>query len=476
MRIRSTLSILALALTAACGDDVQEGLVIGALIDQTGSNSETSWVQAAQLAVRQVNEALDSEGSSMHFVLLPSDSENNPVKAQTRALDLVNGRDAKALMADTTQVTEAVGRLIYANQIDVAVQCSSCESRDFLNPAYVNPGDSQLQQVRNDPRGTLFRTSLSTDPMAYVAFDILRQLQGSLDRNNDGFIKLEFYGSDEAYGHAAVASLEDAAAVMFADYKSEIFADNKFAYERVFHAADAPTRVNYAADLTNLTNTNITDPPTPDTHSPDWIIMASYAGNAASFRETYVQFQNPSFPGLLFFPTFRQSNTLAQLGSGVNATQGLSMLVTADNDAGSVFAQDFQREYGFAPHFLDAAYYDNAVTLMLAAVIGGGANGTSDNVSAAAIRAALPSTSAAGGARAIPGVDGLRTAVRNIRAGAAINYDGASGPMDYDANGSVKNKLTRFTGVGGEFIDTGSKYDCIANSGPTCGVQPFVAP
>ena len=476
MRTTSRLSLLALVFAAACGSDTESGLVVGALIDQTGSNSETSWVQAAQLAVRQVNDALDAEGATMHFVLNVDDSENNPDKAQGRAIDLVNVRGAHALIADTTQVTESIGRAIYGNQIDVPVQCSSCESRDFLNPAYVNPGDTQLQAVRNDARGTLFRTSMSTDPQAYVAFDILSRLPGGFDRNNDGFVKFELYGSDEAYGHAAIASLFDAAQVLFANIISAQFVDNKLGIEIVFHDVSvSPSKVDYERDIRELSNTNIVNPPTPDTHVADYIIMASFAGNAASFREVYAAFLTTALPPVLYFPAYRQSNTLAQLGvQNSDNTVGISSLVTETDDAGQTFADDFRKAYGFEPHYGDAAYFDNAVTLMLAAV---GAGRAADNtISSAAIRAVLPQTSTVGGTRVIPGLDGMRLAVRTLRAGGSIDYAGASGPMNYDSTRSVANRMTQFTAQAGVFNDSGPAYDCVSNNDGHCGINVYADP
>lgn len=479
MRIRSTLTILALAFTAACGDDVQEGLVIGALIDQTGPNAETSWVQAARLAAAQMNAALEAEGSQMRFALELDDSENNSAKSQARALDLVNVRGAKALIADTAEVTEAVGRLVYANQIEVPVQCSNCESRDFLNPSTPNQGDPQLQQVRNDPRGMFFRTSMSTDPLAYVALDILRRGQsaglGGFDRNADNFVKLEIYGSNDADGRAAVESIYQAALVQLAPIITGDIATTRFGAEIILHDASVgPANVNYAADIAEMRDTDIAGVrPQPDTHSADYIIVATSAQYASSFREVYAAFLGQVLPPAIYFPTYRQSTTIAQLGASANTTIGVSTPVVASGEAGDTFTEDYRAAYGFDPNYKDAAYYDNATTLMLAAVIGGGSNGTSTSVASSAIRAAMPGTSAAGGTRVIPGVDGLRAAVRNIRAGAAINYDGASGPMDYDANRSVRNELIQFIGRNGQFQNFEPRYNCVQQDNDTCGITPY---
>ncbi|MGE5048115.1 MAG: hypothetical protein ACM3PC_06080, partial [Deltaproteobacteria bacterium] len=57
------------------------------------------------------------------------------------------------------------------------------------------------------------------------------------------------------------------------------------------------------------------------------------------------------------------------------------------------------------------------------------------------------------------GVTGFARAVRLIGEGRAVNYQGASGPCDFDAHGDVVAQLARFHVHAGQFVDA-EKYDC----------------
>lgn len=65
-------------------------------------------------------------------------------------------------------------------------------------------------------------------------------------------------------------------------------------------------------------------------------------------------------------------------------------------------------------------------------------------------------------------IQGFALAVQTILGGGTINYDGASGPVDFDALGNVASKFAEFEVIGGEFVET-TKYDCISD--PSCPEQ-----
>ena len=480
-------------LAAACGEGEDTGIVIGALIDQTGSNAESSWVQAIRLASDHMNRALEAQGNAVRFSVRFGDSGNDPALAAVRAVDLVAGEGARALMTDTTPVTEAVARLMYEPQpaFEMLVQCSGCTADTFLDPTTTVPGDPVLQAVRTNSRRNLSRTVMSTGPMAYVALNFFRTFTSpngnpSADRNGDRSVKLAFYGSDDASGRATTDALIRVAREMFeGDYGVANAAGTRLRLERILHDASlAPSQIDYFADIARLTDTNTEDSTTGlsfgDATGADFIFVTTYARYAASFREAVFSNRASNVVPALYFDTFRQSGTLYQLGAiAIEGAQGISPVVVADTDSGARFAADFVESSGFDPNLLDAQYYDNAVTIMLAALIGGASASDPAAVSPAQIAASLPRTSAVtpdrnGGAapeRVGPGVDSLRRAVSAIAARRPIDYDGASGPVDYDANNNVATKLTIFRGSEGTFADIVDPIDCLVSK-TTCGVDP----
>ena len=92
------------------------------------------------------------------------------------------------------------------------------------------------------------------------------------------------------------------------------------------------------------------------------------------------------------------------------------------------FAADFEASYGNAPGIFAPHQYDAAILLMFAMQRAGSTDGS-------AVRDALFEVSSPGGVLALPGRAPQTLLI--LQAGDDINYDGASGPVDFDENGDV---------------------------------------
>ena len=125
---------LCVALMSACptatGTDANT-IVIGAVVDRTGTNSSPSWSDAMVLAESHWNQALlDAQHRNLQFKLILQDSSQNPGVAVPRAIDVVHNSGAEALISDSSQNDIAINSLRYdddpSNDLDVPIQCSSC--------------------------------------------------------------------------------------------------------------------------------------------------------------------------------------------------------------------------------------------------------------------------------------------------------------------------------------------------------------
>jgi ABC-type branched-subunit amino acid transport system substrate-binding protein len=74
--------------------------------------------------------------------------------------------------------------------------------------------------------------------------------------------------------------------------------------------------------------------------------------------------------------------------------------------------------------------YDATIALALAAQSAGSVDGT-------AIRDALVKIAGPGGTTYIPGAEGIAAALKAIKDGKDVNYEGAATTLDWDANGDV---------------------------------------
>ncbi len=452
--MRGVSILVWVAVLASCTDDVvRDGAVIGVVVDQTSAEADTGWTQAMDLAAAQMNDALAAEGRlRTRFVLRIRDSQGLTSVAAEEARLLARDEGAIALITDSTDTARAALSLVYGGVAELPVQCSGCTSTELSIPDFVS-SDPIEQEVRRDSGNWLFRTVADTTAMAVV----MGRLAASLgDVNRDGLRKAAVYAADDPFGREASDAIT--AALLAGD--GVAVAPGVFVVEQIMHRPGDPNRVDYGRDVSRLLDgsTEAIDGGSSEADGePDVIIVASHAATHAAFVATYDA--TASVVPVLHFYRFRQSGSLYQLGSIAEGARGVSFIGT-DGAPGDVFARDFTRAYGFAPPALAATYYDNAVTLMLAALIA--------ETGAASMRDALGRTSERSGG-AVPvgaGEEGLRSAVSVIAAGSAIDYTGASGPVDYDADGNVRDRVAAFEVRGSAFVET-DVFDCV-RVGP-CG-------
>ena len=164
---------------------------------------------------------------------------------------------------------------------------------------------------------------------------------------------------------------------------------------------------------------------------------------------------------LMHTHNFRAARVLEALSSAVEGQEGTSQAVLGDGNSARVFSDDLQALTGQAPAFRDAAAYDAAMTLMLATLHAVKQNRleNADLVTGAMIRDSMRSINDRSGEPVDAGIVGFARAAHLIRQGKAIDYQGASGPCDYDARGDVVAQLARFR-VENQFVDV-EKFDCV---------------
>ena len=91
-------------------------------------------------------------------------------------------------------------------------------------------------------------------------------------------------------------------------------------------------------------------------------------------------------------------------------------------------------------------------------------------VTGAQIRDALWLLNDPAGTEITAGPDGIAKAAMLISAGMPINYQGVSGPLDFDTNAFVLGAMAHWVITNNHFVDQ-QIYDC--TKGPTC---PELAP
>ncbi|HEY3452909.1 MAG TPA: ABC transporter substrate-binding protein [Myxococcales bacterium] len=453
--------LLALSACAPAPQPAGKSIAIGVVIDRTGNNSEPSWVDAIRLARRHANLGLRQAGVDLQFDLLISDSGNEPAVALPRAVELVREKGARALILDTTQNDVAVNRLNYdddpGNDLGVPLQCGSCTPGSMNNPAATDPDPISQLALRNS-LGWNFRSVMSTKSISEVLVRLMLQADGG-DANHDGVFKVAFYGSDEAFGRGAGKDLKA--------FLTSMHPNPPPLFEERYHPRDAdPSSYAWSEDLRALADGLNSTTGAVD-GVPDFVAVADFAQQQAAVIKAWRQ--GGFAPRLLHYHSLRFSTVLETLGSMSEGAEGVSHVLFDAGPAGERFASDYAAVYGEGPRYRDSNYYDAAMTFMLAAIVAAAGKADPLDVSGRDLRDAMALTSVRGGEPVGTGPDEFARAVQLASEGHAIDYQGASGPMDYDALGNVSGRLAHFRAEGGAFVDV-ARFDCVSD--PTCPEVP----
>jgi hypothetical protein len=450
-----SLTLAGLGALPACsgGSDAApntQTITLGAVVDSTGTAGDGNWANAVTLAADQVNAALAAAKSVVRFRFLVADSTNVPTVAVPRGVDLVRNEQAKGLVTDTSQDTLETLKLQYdpdpANHLDVPIVGLAPTSPSFGNPAAINP-DAMTQAAFRDLDNWAFRTVMSTALHGRVFAEIVRAAGTNGDRNGDGQVKVSIIASNEPFGLGYVAVIKAGLAAVL---PSAIVETITFAT-----TLDPNDIAAFAAQYAKAVDAHNEETGTDD-GVPDMVAVVTFPSQTASIIKAHVQ-AGSTVP-LLGGMGMRANKVLVSLGSDANGQGGLSPILIEQNQSGNTFATDLHGMTGLPPAQADAMSYDAAVTMMLAALIATHDQADATAVTGAQIRDAFRATSDPAGEIVRTGTTELGKAVKRIQDGLPINYEGASGPCDYDENG-----IARFTVTGGTFVDS-AVFDCVQDA------------
>jgi len=449
------IAFAALIACSACKQQAPKTatVVLGQVIDRTGSIATPSWSDSIRLAVGTANQALKQAGhTELRFELAEANSGNAPAMARDGALQVVQKDGAKAIITDSSQDDIAIASLPYdgdpAHDLSVPVVCMACTTPAIGDPAATD-ADAVKQAALRNSKGWNFRTTMSDAYQARVLAHMLTSGPAKGDSNGDGHLKLGIYASDDPYGHGFSQSLAE-------DIRQ---LSPEASVEQIFHDVKAvPAEYLWAADVARLTDKrNETTGKTDG--MPDAVVVISFPKFEINFTRAWLD----SAPRVRLVHThnFRAMRVIEVLAAAVEGQEGTSQAVLGDGASARVFTDDLKALTGQAPAFRDAAAYDAAMSLMLATVHAVKRNALADpaQVTGAMIRDSMRAINDPKGEPVDAGAEGFARAVQRIHEGRAINYQGASGPCDFDEHGNVVTHLARFHVHAGQFVDA-EKYDC----------------
>ena len=390
-RALAVASALAVSIAlASCGGGSGAGpdhLVIGDLVPLRGDLAAygPGGRKAVDLAVREARSASRDSRDPLAVTVRHEDTETSDAIAENAARHLVDDRDASCLVGDwTTSGTFAVGEDVAANR-----------SVPLISPSATNPEISSL-----DDGGFVFRTAPSDDLQARaLAVLAARTLGGARGRT------VAVAGRDDVYGPRFAGHFAQAWRQMGGKVSGPILYDPG----KLHHRADARRIVAGHPDAYLI----VDFPDSFDRLAPDLL-------------------RAPGFdPHRLFLPAAMAVPNVRDRGipaAAVDGAHGVLPGAVAPTPEGRFFRRLYRRSPA-APRAMtafDAQAFDAATLCYLATVSAGSSNGD-------AIAARIRDVASPPGRKVGPG--DLATAVRLLRRGVGIDYQGASGPLDLNASG-----------------------------------------
>ena len=467
------LVALAPALAAGCGSSSSGPtamVTMAVILDRTSQSGGLLAIpDVVQLAIDDMNAGIKQAGGVKGLGFDHSDGDSSGSGSATisgqLATMLVQG-GAKLVITDNSNNTLSVMRDDYdddtTNDLNSPILCVLCGSSVINNPMATNP-DPITQEALHNTKGWSFRVIQDSKYFAPVAVArALAMAGGDGDGNHDGLVKGSLYGSNEPQGLAAVDGF--AAALATAVPTASI--------EKIFHDPGAdPNGTLWATDSGRLTDnrnetTNVIDGP------PDFIYESSLPGTAIAFTKAYVQ-GNYGVPLLHGAPFGNETATLT-LGDLANGQEGVSYATYYPGASADFFVSRFKDHFGKSPesHERDGATTYDAINLAALAVIMASKDlDDPSTVTGAQIRDTLWKLNDPNGEEILAGPDGIAKAIPLIKAGMPINYNGISGPIDWDQNAFVLGAMAHWKITNGHYVDQ-ELYDC--TKGAPC--TQYVAP
>jgi ABC-type branched-subunit amino acid transport system substrate-binding protein len=430
------LGLLALPLSA---ESTQGKTVvkIGALLDQQQGTLSTSplFTMAVELAVLQMNEALEHRGARVEFEVVFGNAKSSAAVARPLALDLINKDGVVGLLTMTSGETQGVNRYNYQDAAlvvnPVPITCFQCSSGSINDTANADPSFA-------DPDKWLFRVFYNANYEAAVLSQVIAN--SATDTNGDGTLKV---GILHDPGHASVAN------AITTELLSH-FHSGAVSVERTSLAAFtvAPAPPDFVAAWAAVMAGN-----------PDVVVMAMLPGVAGDGIKAYRAggYTLPISSNNAFRRDFLLANsTVAAAAEGL---EGSSVTLVDNSASGQDFLEAFEAYSGQKPELTSSGAYDGVMTLMLAALAAAGDSHRPDELTPAAVRDALARINDPAAPKIRPTVEDLSFAARLLWAGKTINYEGAYNSDDWNAVGDIFPPLVHWKVENGRFVEK-ELYNC----------------
>jgi hypothetical protein len=469
----SGASVIAGLLGAGCSDDAAEddtvAITLGATISRTGTSAVGTWESALSLAAGDAADGLrDAKyptGARLDFKVRIADTVNDTTKTVAKGREMV-ADGAKILMVGTSSDAMALSALAYdgdeANDIDVPIVCIACSSPALHDPNAKNP-DPVLAAANRNQEGWLFGLAMASTYQSRVLWNIISDMTpggaapGDVDGN--GIAKISTVAQLDGFGTG------------FQDALGAIVEPEGVVYEKLTFATteDVNAEKVWSALVDRLTDnqtTSVTGVPAIDSE-PDIVIEFAFPQFSLALVKAYAAAgEQRTF---LHTHSMRERPVVLSADAALNGHEGTSYL-PSDGESGALFDRHFRDVFGVARESQwDSGAYDTGFLTALAVVVASQGLDDPAAVTGDEVRVALKTLNHPRGEIIRPGRAQFARAVELIAEGEPIDYEGASGPCDFDEFGRALNRISHWRANDKEVTDL-AVYDCVSE--PTCPKLP----
>jgi hypothetical protein len=493
----ATLSLLIPAAIGGCGDSTSKpttpaiNVTVGAMLPRTGPNANSDWVSAVELAVTDMTAAVKAAKmltQPVTFTVEEKDTASDEAMSYA-AMGAYSTDGAKIVITEASNAAIGSNKWNY-DQIDLAAAGTAAPSplpvisftatSASLNNATATDMVPVRQEALRDANNWFYRTCPVSNNLSQIR---LNEIFGGLfpgtngDVNSDGFVKAVWIGSSDTSTQSSInGDITAVTKYLGTPAGMAAIGGKTFISEKVlFDPGTDPTSFDYTLNITQATDAH-NETTMMDDVVPDLIINKALPNIAIPFIKAYKQ--NPNNIYKIFQDgSFRRNTLLVALGTSADGQVGVSNIAVMNNDSGTLFASEQSAKTGYLPAAYESQGYD-AMALALLAVIKASIDNkdaitdattmmvnpnllTPDMVHTALGELNTPNADVSFGA----GATEFKNAIEALQNKQTVNYNGASGNVDFDANGDTRDFATVWQIQGGVFHET-QYFDCVTDN--TC--------
>ena len=381
---------------------------VGAVLSLTGAYGAhgVPISRAAQLGVEQVNEARAALGVGCELVYDVRDSNTQASVAVDAARKLIDLEGVTALVGPISSGITAPLLSSVTVEKDVVVVATASTSSTFTNMG-----------KRGETKGLFFRT-LSSDSLQAVAAAMMAY--------EAGFRKPAIIYFNNDWGKNNQSGFIDA----FKALGGEI--GNSVPFN--------PDQPSYRSEITKTLEGN-----------PDSLYMLSNTQDGVKHFRDWIRFDGPQ--NFIMPQGMNDSAFVDTVGADLLKNAWFISPGTPANSSLEKMESDFQVRWDATPKGPGRnSGYDAGVLIGLAMVT---ADMRGLDTSGSTLAKIIREITGPDGEQHYGGVDGLKAAIKAIKAGKNIWYVGATGPIDFDPYGDVATPFVMMKIKDGDYVDVG---------------------